>query len=481
MQISIMGFVVCALLLTAGYYMRGPVIIAMIAALAFGSTSLMTLTSLGGSSPLIYTMFAALFVGTMVIRRHLWSELGTAFATIRVNWLIVGLVAYAIIGAWLFPRFFLGQTSVFVQSSSRYGVVEASLAPVNSNITQTAYFTLGAITSIGLSVLLLARDRLEQVRRGFLVWASLHCAMGAIDLVGKLAGAGDLLAPIRTANYVNLTEASEGGFWRIAGAFSEASSFGAVSLACIAFSYTYWRKSGSRYARNLTFALLVLLLLSTSSTAYVGIAIISLPVLVGLGQSLVAKRFSQDDVLIVVTFTTGALLMLALVLSDRAFFEPFVRLVDDMVFNKLSSDSGQERTYWNMKSLQAFADTGGLGIGFGSSRASSWPIAVISQLGAIGALMTAALALVIFRGLGKMRGAVDRQTEATVSAVRAASLAGMVAGSLISGTADPGMLFFIALAVIASTRARVRLRSGYAAAAPAPTPPNRLATQYGAA
>ena len=116
-----------------------------------------------------------------------------------------------------------------------------------------------------------------------------------------------------------------------------------------------------------------------------------------------------------------------------------------------------ERAYWNTKSLQSFVDTSGLGIGFGSSRASSWPIAVISQLGLVGSIMMATLLAFVARGLGRLSTYVDPETDAVVSAVRASALAGVVAGSLSSGTADPGMVFFIALAVIAASRARARM------------------------
>jgi hypothetical protein len=41
-------------------------IIGLIASQAFGATAVMTLTFLGGSSPLIYTMFAALLVTALL-------------------------------------------------------------------------------------------------------------------------------------------------------------------------------------------------------------------------------------------------------------------------------------------------------------------------------------------------------------------------------------------------------------------------------
>ncbi|RVC40339.1 hypothetical protein EN779_37010, partial [Mesorhizobium sp. M4B.F.Ca.ET.088.02.2.1] len=166
--------------------------------MAFGATAAMILTALGGSSPQIYTLFAALLVMAVTARRHLWFELGSVFGSIRPIWILASLMAYAVIGAWLFPRFFAGQTIVFVQAKTRGAVVEAALAPVSGNISQTGYFILGGLTAVALCVLLLHSDRIDQVRRGFFLWCGLHTGMGLIDFIGKSAGAGDLLAPIRT-------------------------------------------------------------------------------------------------------------------------------------------------------------------------------------------------------------------------------------------------------------------------------------------
>jgi hypothetical protein len=63
---------------------------------------------------------------------------------------------------------------------------------------------------------------------------------------------------------------------------------------------------------------------------------------------------------------------------------------------------------------------------------------------------------VIVRGLGRHSPWVDLETDAVVTSVRNCALASIVSGSLVSGTADPGIVFFIALAVISATRVRAR-------------------------
>jgi hypothetical protein len=248
----------------------------------------------------------------------------------------------------------------------------------------------------------------------------------------------------------------EAGFWRIAGAYSEASAFGAVSLACLAFTYTYWRRTGWGPAKWLSVLLFGLVLLSTSSTAYVGLAVISIPVGLSLSSSFLSGRLGSNDIVIVAAVLVGLLAGLGLSLHDQGFFEPVERLVDRTIVNKTESGSGQERAYWNRKSLQAFPDTAGVGIGMGSSRASSWPIAVLSQLGLVGTLLMAILVVVVARGMGDLGKWADSETNAVVASVRASALAGIVAASLSGGSADPGIVFFIALAVISVSRVKAR-------------------------
>jgi hypothetical protein len=456
MQVSVIGFVICAGILVAGYYLRSALVIGLMASLAFGSTAIVTLSSLGGSSPLIYTAFAALMVGCVALERRLWQNLGTVFGQIRASWVVCSLMIYAVVGALIFPRLFAGQTSVFVASRTRRGVFEVPLEPVSGNISQTGYFVLGGMTFLALCVLLISADRMAAVRRAFFAWCILHTSMGLIDLMGKLAGAGDVLWPVRTASYEMLTETDQAGFARIAGAYSEASAFGGVSLACLAFTFTYWHKTKSRLALALALILLFLLLLSTSSTAYVGLMILSFPVSLSVARSLLAGRLGSKETLLLTLFTLCLLTILAISVVNPAFFDPFIHLFETAVINKSSSTSGQERAYWNYKSFQSFIDTGGLGIGFGSSRASSWIIAVLSQLGLVGAIMLATLLAMILRGLGRLHSRVDPETDAIVSSVRATALAGIVSGSIASGSADPGMIFFISLAVISAARARAK-------------------------
>jgi len=236
MQLSLNGILVCVAILIFSYCMRWTIVSALLMSLAFGATAIGTLTALGGSSPLIFTIFATLTIFTALLRHHLWRDLGTVFGTLPAAWVVSALMAYGAIGAVVFPRFFAGQTTVFATSRTGRGVYETALAPIPANISQTGYFLLSGLTFLALCMLLQQRRVLIDVRRGFFAWFWLHALLGIIDLASKMVGLGDVLEPIRTASYAMLTQVAEAGFWRVAGAYSEASAFGSMSLVGLAFN-----------------------------------------------------------------------------------------------------------------------------------------------------------------------------------------------------------------------------------------------------
>ena len=60
-------------------------------------------------------------------------------------------------------------------------------------------------------------------------------------------------------------------------------------------------------------------------------------------------------------------------------------MIDELIFNKPLTSSFYERSHWNAIAWDALVSTWGLGIGFGSTRTSSWFAAIISSTGLIGA------------------------------------------------------------------------------------------------
>jgi hypothetical protein len=454
MDISIGGLLVFASLLAFGYFLQSPVIIGLFASLAFGSTAIVTLSALGGSSPLIYTAFAMLLLASLALSRGFLNDVVITFANYWTAWVVGALLVYCIVSASLFPRLFAGTTTVFVTTPG-IGVRELPLAPVSGNIAQTAYFVLGGLTFFAFAILTTKSGYPRIIRNGFLAWAVMHTSLGVIDLAGKLVGIGDILSPIRTASHDFLVETEAAGFWRIVGGRSEASSFGIVTVACMAFSFTYWRATRLPFMLVLTIVLFFLLVLSTSTSAYAGFAIVAPFGATAMAMSAMRGRFSIQDMLLIGFVWLGLTAALCLYLYDERLFDPLINLFNEVILNKAASDSFAQRAYWNAKSIEAFVDTGGVGVGMGSSRAASWVIATLSQLGVIGTFLVACLVGVLLWDMVSSKTVYpDKETLALVSAARASVLASLATAGVSGGSADPGLLFFIALAMVAVYRKR---------------------------
>jgi hypothetical protein len=249
------------------------------------------------------------------------------------------------------------------------------------------------------------------------------------------------------------TNVDVAGFWRIAGGQAEASSFGAKCVSLLAFTYCYWRGTQSTHALVLSIALFALLILSTSTTAYVGGAFLALFLLASLANAAVQNRLRKQDLVLLVGAFAALTLIVGVVVYNDTALDPFWKLFDAMILDKSSSDSGQERAYWNAQSLQSVLDTVGLGIGLGSSRASSWIIAVISQLGIVGSVLIGILVVEIIRS-GHLRHAreLDQETRATALSLRATALATLLTETISGGGVNPGVVFFMTLAVVVSLR-----------------------------
>jgi len=318
------------------------------------------------------------------------------------------------------------------------------------------YFALGCLTYITASIALLHWESFQAFKVGFFGFAALNCGLGLLDLMSKLSGAGDLLEPIRTASYQMLTNTEEAGFWRITGGFPEASGFAVAALASLAFAFGYWRVSKSTPVLVLAVLLLGLVLLSTSSTAYVACVLVALPVMIGLALRSLAGRLRHQDAIVLGIVAVCMVVGIGAAALHGGIVEQVGNLIESTLLDKAKSASAQERSYWNSQSIGSFFDTGGLGVGFGSSRASSWAVAVLSQTGMVGSLLFAILLLRFVRPLRLRRGD-DVGLVAFYRGARACGLAGIVAVSVSGGNADPGLLFFLSLAVCSACWRRVRV------------------------
>jgi hypothetical protein len=152
---------------------------------------------------------------------------------------------------------------------------------------------------------------------------------------------------------------------------------------------------------------------------------------------------------VVVTPLVLAILALMISLNDES--AAYVRnFLDGMIFGKLSTASGVERSAWNSQALQNFIDTFGFGVGNGSVRASSFPIAVLASLGIIGSLMFSLFFVTLLFAPGVSRQS-DPLDDAYCQAGRMACIALLITATIAGALIDLGLSFYV-FAALTSAR-----------------------------
>jgi hypothetical protein len=354
-------------------------------------------------------------------------------------WLVITTV-YAAIAAYVMPRLFLGQTLAFGTRGALGAIYAEPLAPVTSNLTQSIYLVGNCVCFVVLSGFGSSEAGRKCLGRAALTCVILNLFFAALDLVTYATNTADLMSFIRNSTYGVQSGQVAIGLKRIVGSFVEASSFSYCTLGYFAFAISLWFNGVAPRLTLLLSALsFVVLLFSTSTTAYVGLTVYLFFQFI----VIVLKFIFQPIRLQMIVFLIGSPIALALVivmicLSDASYVY-VEHLLDFFVLNKMSSSSGIERTSWNTQAIQNFLDTYGLGVGNGSVRASSFPIALLASLGFLGSATHALFLLKIWlrRRMPALPAIAAMQT-----AARSACLAWLIAATVSGGFIDLGLPFF---------------------------------------
>lgn len=343
------------------------------------------------------------------------------------------------------PRFFAGQVEVVPVRS--VGLFSTSmLFPTAQNISQMVYTTVSVLTVFAFSRILRDHDMRQHALAALCLGATVTILTGLVDLVSQSLSLQSALEVFRTASYTLLTEDEVMGSKRIVGLMPEASSFGGLLLGYLAAVY-YFRRAmplgwmRDRLAPVLIGALLLLVWLSTSSSAYLGLALFGATLvaewcwrLVAAGRNPYLRRGIGSE------FWLGMLglgLLLLVVIAAPEIFAPVIKMVDLMVFQKSSTSSFEERSMWTKVSWNALLSTHGLGVGMGGTRASNFAVALASNAGFLGAGLY--VLFVVHCLLVRRAPQDDLQGAALLSACRWAYLPAFCASLTVGTTPDFGL------------------------------------------
>lgn len=415
-----------------------------LASTLFGAAAAIVLSSLSFANVQPAHLLLIFIVCAALARRRALAIVERSLSFPNEGFWLLLTALYAVLSAVLLPRIFAGATYVFEIARTQIGpgIVAVPLAPASGNITQPIYFLGDVVCFLSFIVFASEPAGVTAITRAVFVCAALNLLFAGLDLATWATGNADLLSVIRNANYRMLDDATILGLKRIVGSFPEASTFAYFTLGWFAFCARLWL-SGlyKRVAGPLALLSLAALLFSTSSTGYGGLAGFGAVLYATLcGQALIRPVPRQTLGFLLVAPAVAVLLLVGLRL-DPAASDAVQSMLDKTVVGKFATASGIERAKWNRQALTNFADTDGLGGGVGSVRASSFPVAVLGNIGALGAATYGGfLVAVLFRRRNRW---TEPYPSGCQSAARWACFTQLMAASLSGSFIDLGLPFFV--------------------------------------
>ncbi|PXX20815.1 hypothetical protein C7399_101545 [Paraburkholderia tropica] len=452
-DVSIYGLIVFVTGLVALYTSHRCAIYAMMVFALFGSTQAVGLGSIG-------ILPAQLFLAFFAIRAFNLAGGKTLADAVSLDkpgfWLLCTCV-WGVVGAILLPRLLLGSTLVYPVDRSSQEVLLKPLGPVSGNLSQSVYCVSDVIVYCTTYAFLKYRGVYRTLANAIFVLAALDVVAGCLDIVFHAAGI-DAMSAIKTAQFADLTGEEMGGLVRISGTFSETSAFSGFTLPLFIFCLNLWLVGyRTKIAGSLALATGILLLLSTSGTAYVGLGAYA-GVLVFSRPGVISRSaIARKQRLWVVGACAGLLVVLYVILFLPSVANAITDFFNTAVFSKAGSSSGVERMGWNAQGVTNFLDTYGIGVGLGSIRTSSFLIVVLANLGVVGVVCYG-----MFLGtslLTPIPSAYGFSERAICYAARHGMIATLIVASASAGVFELGAPFYIFAAAAGALSPRVSRRA----------------------
>ena len=342
------------------------------------------------------------------------------------------------------PRLFAGKVEV-VPMRAETPILAVPLQPTTQNISQMAYLTISVFAVFAFTRMLRSPEIRAHAIQAMAFGAIITVATGIIDFASNFLPLKPFLEPFRTATYALLTDVEVLDTKRVVGLMPEASSFGSLSLGFLANLYFFKRSIRDQFLKQklvpiILVFLIIMVWLSTSSAAYLGLAILSAMVVIEwFWRVTFLKRLHpsrRGTGLEFMLFAVVCSACCAVLLFQSSLLDPLLAMVDRMVFQKTASSSFEERGMWTAVAWQAFLDTYGLGVGVGGARASNSMVAVFSNTG-----LLAGLCYYGFVALSFLRQAnsKDRIGSIMMSSYRWSFIPSFLIGLLIGTGVDFGL------------------------------------------
>jgi hypothetical protein len=257
------------------------------------------------------------------------------------------------------------------------------------NVTQLLYLVFGGIIAICVAHVNLQEKQREETERIILYAGIFLACWGILQFFCNVTGIpypSFLLNNSASESATGYMQTVDEGIRRVSSAAVEPSVLAQALLTLLPLTLPAWRKRGSVFSRRrdrlVALLFILVLVLSTSSTAYLGLVILALTYVV---YSVRIGSFSKTKaVLIFVLIGVVASAIVAVAFMSV----PIVSgLLQSQLLGKASSGSGIERAMTISLAFGYFQRYPILGIGWGSATSHDLIVKLLSNVGIVGTVV----------------------------------------------------------------------------------------------
>ncbi|MBI1252325.1 MAG: hypothetical protein GC189_12740 [Alphaproteobacteria bacterium] len=398
-----------------------------------------------GENPLLLPLVCSLgFLGRTAFSLLIPEFRMQFLALMRQDWPLLAFFAYCAVSAVMNPRIFAGQTYINPQAEPGYEI----LSPSQVQIPQVVYLGFGVLLYLAFRHAIL-RVGLRPLLNAFMIQAvafgGLGLAQGLLGLVGVEIPL-DWIVNNEGGSIMSLVYV-QGGFVRISSVFLESSACASWAAGVLAFLYgVYINRIDTVRTFWVMMLLGVMMMLSTSSTAYAGLAALAGFAFVHAILDPARDRRERGIILIAVFgLMAGIGVVIALSADETGLLGKFRNMILDFTVNKTNSESAFERGFWAELSIRNAQETNFFGVGYGAARSSGVFHGLFGTVGVPGLALLAAWALPAIRNAFR----IPRTGEEAVSAAGGFGLFVSLATLGVSGSDISMLNMFWVLGAIA--------------------------------
>jgi hypothetical protein len=397
-----------------------------------------------------------LFIAYIVVQYAIGMRYPGEAAVLKASLPMFALLFYAALSAKILPDAFAGQIMVWPQKMDVFAAGEVPLEFNFGNVTQTLYLTIDIVLTVAVAIFVTRHSiPYEKIIGAYMAGGYIVVFLVFWEFANSVTGVPYPKEMLQSNPGWAIVDQAIGSVHRMQGTFSEPSAL-AFYLSGVALCSLWLSVRGYQYMQpNLLLALsIVCVLLSTSTTGIVTISV-GLPLVlarasVGGDRRALGRIGKTIGVLVL-----GGVLVVTPILVLKPSLIDAVNAVVESTLNKGESDSYNDRSAADLSGLNTFAETYGLGVGWGSFRSSSFIPGLVANGGGFGAAMVLWLFVRVFRLGLRVRAASATHPGQNLVDGFSASLCGQLAAALVAAPMIVSLIFYVQLGCIIGALARM--------------------------